>query len=610
MFILMQHLSKINPSKTKGIFHFIVPVILIVLFSGCNRTRIDQPEITTEELSQHIYFLASDSLKGRYPGTPGCRTAARYIRDHFKESGITLLGDQGFEYFKITKDIKDGKHNFLQMGNIPFTKDSDFAPMSFTTNDSLTAGIVFAGYGFDIDEDSLKWHDYKNVDIKGKWALVLRGDPEPDNLRSPFIPYSKDRDKAMTAMDKGAAGILFVSGHEFDARDQLCQLRKNIFPVSIPAIQITRKTANRFLSGTGKTIEGLEQEMIKSRKTESFVLPGKVSGRAEVIKEKVSTANVVAMLKGSDPKLKDQYLVIGAHYDHLGMGGPNTTSRRPDTVAVHYGADDNASGTASVIELAEKFASRKDSIRRSIIFVCFSAEEMGLLGSKHFVNDSLIDLKKVDAMINIDMVGRLKPDNRLEIGGTGTSPLNDSLIKATPGVAQFKLALSPEGYGPSDHASFYGKDIPVFFFSAGAHLDYHTPFDTPDKINYDGLKKVDDYIFTLAYDLVNMDQRLPFQLTGPKEGSGISRRGFKVTLGFMPDYTGDEKRGLRVTMVIPGRPAILGGMKNGDIITAVNGRPVKNIYDYMYRLAKLHVGETIAVEVLRNDQKKVLLIQL
>ncbi len=595
----------------KHFIHLTFIAFAMLAFVSCQQgIKIAQPEITTDELSQEIRFLASDSLKGRYPGTPGCRTAAEYIRDHYKADGLTLLGDNGLEYFKVTVNVKEGKNNTLKIEDKELTLGKDFIPMSFTTNGAATGPVVFAGYGFDINEDSLKWNDYAGQDVKEKWVLVLRGDPEPEDLRSPFAPFSRDRDKAMTARDKGAAGILFVSGKEFDPKDGLDKLKKNVQPVSIPALQITRRAADLLLKGTGKTLEGLEQQLNRTRKPASFVLPVTVTGHAEVEEEKVQTANVVAMLEGNDPALKDEYIVIGAHCDHLGMGGPNTSSRRPDTIAVHYGADDNASGTASVMEIAEKMASQRDQLKRTVIFVNFSAEEMGLLGSKYFVNDTLIDLSRVVAMINIDMVGRLKADSTLEIGGTGTSDIADSLLKTTPGAEDFRLALSPEGYGPSDHASFYGKEIPVFFFSTGSHLDYHTPFDTPDKINYEGLKKVDDYIFNLAFELDTLARKPAFRMAGPKEGTGVSRRGFKVTLGIMPDFAGKDTTGLRVDIVIPGRPAAHSGMKNGDVITAINGQPVKNIYDYMYRLAKLHPGETAVVEIKRKGEKKVLLVQL
>ena len=586
-------------------------ILLLLLTAACHRApRIEQPEITTGELHEEIAFLASDSLKGRYPGTAGCRTAAAYIRDHFKAAGLTLLGQEGLEPFRVTVSIRPGTDNLLVIGKDTLRAGEDYRPMSFTANASLTAPVVFAGYGFDIDEDSLQWNDYKGIDVKGKWVLVLRGDPEPDKPDSPFAAYSNDRDKAMTAADHGAAGILFASGKEFSPQDALDKLKKNVKPVTIAALQVTRRTADRLLQGTGKKIVELEWQLNKDRRPGSFTLTGTVTAHSSVEEEKVQTANVVALLEGRDPQLQNEYIVIGAHCDHLGMGGPNTSSRRPDTVAVHYGADDNASGVATVMELAEKMAAHRNELKRSVVFVCFSAEEMGLLGSKHFVNDTLIDLSKVIAMINVDMVGRLKADSTLEIGGTGTSDISDSLLKVTPGAERFRLALSPEGYGPSDHASFYGKEIPVFFFSTGAHLDYHTPFDTPDKINYEGLKAVGDYVYNLAMELDTLSRRPQFRMAGPKEGSGMKRRGFKVTLGIMPDFAGKDTTGLRVDFVIPGRPAARSGMKNGDVIIAINGKPVHNINDYMYRLAKLHPGETAVVEVKRKGEKKVLLVQL
>jgi len=429
-----------------------------------------------------------------------------------------------------------------------------------------------------------------------------------DNADSPFARYSRDRDKAMTALDHGAGGLLLVSGKEFDSKDKLEGLRKMEYNAGIPVLQITRKVADMMLSGS--SVEALEARLNKTRKPSSKLLPVTVDATASLVTDKKTTDNVVALLKGTDPILEKEYLVIGAHYDHLGMGGPNTGSRRPDTIAPHYGADDNASGTSLLMELAGKLASMTKDLHRNVVFVAFSGEEMGLLGSKYFVKDSLIDLKKVDAMINLDMIGRLNKTHKLEIGGTGTTPDADTILRSIALADSFDLALSPEGYGPSDHASFYAHDIPVFFFSTGTHLDYHTPSDTPDKINYQGLKTIGDYVVNLVDTLANIKKPLPFTQAGPKEGSGFKRRGFKVTLGIMPDYAGQYKKGLRVDLVIPGRPAAAAGMKNGDIIIGMDGKPVKNIYDYMYRLVKLHQGDRVNVEIRRGNQTMVLVVQL
>lgn len=587
----------------------LLTIMAAIILSGieCTGPKTN-PDITVKELQEHEYFLASDSLKGRFPGTPEIDIAADYIRNQFRTAGLTLLGDEGLEPFEVVTELHAGENNSLIYNGQEGVLNKDFTPLAFSGTGELEAAVVFAGYGFDIAEDSLVWNDYEGLDVKGKWVMALRGDPEPDVPDSPFARYSGDRNKAMAALDHGAAGLILVSGVEFDSRDELASLEKIEYNAGIPVIQVTRQVADALL--VPYSIERLEARINKTHKPMGFTCSGRVKASTEIIANKKTTYNVLGYLEGSDPELKNEVIVIGGHYDHLGMGGPNTGSRRPDTVAVHYGADDNASGTSLVMEVAGKLAAERTKLRRSILFIAFSAEEMGLLGSKYFIKDTLVHPGKIVAMINADMVGRLNDNRKLEIGGTGTSPVSDSLLKALPEADSFKLALSPEGYGPSDHASFYAANIPVFFFSTGTHLDYHTPADTPDKINYEGLKLIAQYIAGLAVELANMEKAPEFTPAGPPEGSGFSRRGFKVTLGIMPDYAGEYKDGLRVDLVIPGRPAAVAGMQNGDIITAMNGQPVKNIYDYMYRLVKLHAGDRVNVEVQRGDTTLVLIVQL
>ncbi len=316
------------------------------------------------------------------------------------------------------------------------------------------------------------------------------------------------------------------------------------------------------------------------------------------------------LLPGEDSTLKKEYVIIGAHFDHLGMGGPGSSSRAPDTIGVHHGADDNASGVAMMLELAQKFAATKGSHKRSIICIGFSGEEEGLLGSKHFTDDPGIDLSKVNAMINLDMVGRLTDSTMLQISGVGTAAGLKDLIYSKSDTSAVRLNLSEEGYGPSDHSSFYFKNIPVLFYFTGAHLDYHTPSDTWDKINYAGMVKISGLVFNVAEELADSPVRLSFREAGPKVEPARYRRGKGVTLGIMPDFAGIIKNGLRADAVTPGKPAALGGMKKGDIITAINGKSVNNIQDYMSRMSQLKHGQTISVEVLRGGKKEVLLIQL
>ena len=592
--------------------NFIVLIALVALFiNGCSEKKIDEPEITIDELRTSIEYLASDSLKGRFPGTPEDAQLSKFIAEQFDNAGLKLLYNNGLQDFDVTTDINAGPGNTFISEGFTGTLGENIEPFTFSGNNSLNADVVFVGYGFDIDTDSLKWNDYSSIDITGKWVLILRGDPELENMKSPFVPYSDERDKVMVAKDHGARGVLFVSGVNFDPKDELTDLRRRKSTVGIPVLHIKRDVADELLKKAGQTIKSLEESLNEERISIIIETGAKVKGSSEIIENKVTTGNVVAMLEGTDPELKDEYLVIGAHKDHLGMGGPNSGSRKPDTLAVHNGADDNASGTAAMLEIAEKLSWQGDSIRRSVIFVAFGAEEMGLLGSKYFVENPPVELSKIKAMINIDMVGRLKEDNTLQIGGTGTSDHGLEILKNLSGQEHLKLVFSPEGYGPSDHASFYGKDIPVFFISTGAHLDYHTPVDDIEMINFPGLKNLSNYTFNLAWALANTDETLVFTEAGPKHSTSRSgRRGKGVTLGIMPDFAGEIKTGLRADFVVKGKPADQGGMKNGDIIIAIEGKSVGNIYDYMFRLSKLKFGQTITVEVMRNGEKEVLLIQL
>jgi hypothetical protein len=481
-------------------------------------------------------------------------------------------------------------------------------PFSFSGNSELAAEVVFAGYGFSIKNDSIQWNDYEKADVKGKWVLLLRGDPEPNKSVSGFIPFNSDRDKALLARDMGASGVLMVSGPINDKEDSFEPLSSEAYSVDMPVLRVKRKIADKILKKTNTNIADLEMRINKTQKPFCLNTGTTVNAGSEIMVKRSGTRNVIMLLPGEDELLKNEYVVIGAHFDHLGMGGPS--SRVRDTVAVHHGADDNASGVGEMIELAEKFALTKGSHKRSIIFAAFSGEELGLLGSRYFTDHPPIDLSKVNAMINLDMVGRLRDSSALQIGGAGTAEGLKTLVRSLSDTTHIKLVLSDEGYGPSDHSSFYGKNIPVLFYSTGAHLDYHTPSDTWEKINYKGMVEISGLVYSIAVNLANNSERLKFREAGPKVDVNRTTRRKGVTLGIVPDYAGIVNNGLRADEVDPGRPADLGGMKKGDIITAIDGKTVKNIYDYMYRLGQFKHGQTISVEVLRKGKTEVLLIQL
>jgi hypothetical protein len=580
---------------------------LLVVSYSCSVVKTD---ITAEELQQHIKYLASDSLKGRLTGSPGDSLAAGYIKARFEEYGLMPLSGDGLQRFKVTEKLAAGKGNALSVNGLNFIPGEDFEPVSITANGSLKAEVVFAGYGFKISNDSVKWNDYQDVDISNRWVMILRSDPEPDNPNSRYAMFSSDRNKAMAAKDMGAAGVLLVSGQGFDASDAFDPLDKGAFPVGIPVIRIKRAAADAILARSKQNISGLEKKINTYKKPVSYPTGTSVEATAEIINHLTNTRNVTMILPGEDEMLKNEYVVLGAHFDHLGMGGPGSSSRATDTIAVHYGADDNASGIAMLIELAGKFAGTKNSHKRSLVFVAFSGEEMGLFGSKYYTDNPVIALDKINLMVNFDMVGRLKESGELTISGVGTADSLKQKLMPVIDTTKIKPVYSEEGSGASDHSAFYSKNIPVLFFYSGGHDDYHKPSDTWDKINYQGMVKIGNTAFRAVSMFANDPARLKFREAGPREDPDRPSRRRGVTIGIMPDVTGVVKNGLRIEAVTTGKPASAGGMKKGDIITSIEGKNVGNIGDYMYRMSQVKKGQRITVEVLRDGKKEVLIIQL
>ncbi|MFC1732383.1 M20/M25/M40 family metallo-hydrolase, partial [candidate division KSB1 bacterium] len=398
-------------------FNLIYSLLFISLLSTCYSQQSN-----TNVFTDHLKALADDSVKGRKPGSPEDTKAALYIRNAFQDYGLSLLGEEGFQYFDVVTEVQLGDNNYLMIDDKELEINEDYTPQGFSGNAEIEASAVFAGYGFDIHEDALVWNDYKDLDVKGKWVVILKGDPEPDSANSMFIPYSDDHDKVITAIDKGAAGIIFISGVKVSEKDELesVYFDKSQSEAAIPVIQIKRETAVLLLNN--RTIESLENKMITSHEPISFQIPTKIKGITDVIPNRVTTQNVVALIEGSDPVLKKQFIVLGAHYDHLGMGGPGSGSRFSDSLAIHNGADDNASGVAGIIELAKQFSENKKGLKQSIVFIAFGAEELGLIGSKYFTQHPLVDIDNIHSMINFDMIGRLDSvEKYLTIGGTGTS---------------------------------------------------------------------------------------------------------------------------------------------------------------------------------------------
>ncbi len=581
--------------------------IAIIFFASCTSQPSKNINITTAEIYEHISILASDSLLGRYPGDAGGIMSAEYIHKQLSEYNLTPIAEQGYQSFKVVTNCETGKNNSFTINGDSIKIEEDFLPIAFSENTSATGKVAFVGYGFEIETESLKWNDYKDIDVSNKWLMILSEDPEPNNMMSEFIAFSNNRAKAILAKDKGAIGVLLVNGVNTSKKDipQKLTYDQNISTSGIPVISITRNIANIILGSAG-TIEKIEEDIITSKNSKSIDLDVEINATANVIQNRVEARNVVFELKATTPT--DKYIVIGAHFDHLGMGGKGVSSRMPDTVAVHNGADDNASGVAGIIELAGYLSSKADTLTHNIIFIAFDAEEMGTLGSKYFVQNSPVPTENITAMINFDMIGRMKADTiGITIGGTGTAKEFDSLLNVHK--PYFMTHFSTDGYGPSDHAPFYSNDIPVLFFTTGAHGDYHTPLDDIEKLDIEKETDILTYASKIVIDIAASDSALTFQSTG--SGAKNSRRTrLKVTLGIIPDVAGVVQGGLGIDGVRKGGPAEKGGIIKGDKITAINGEAVTSIYDYMFRLSKLKPETTAIIEVERNGEKQVLLIQL
>jgi len=590
--------------------HSINIIFSLVLFAGCSQSPIREtgsspnPEITARELLEHIKFLSDDHREGRFPGSKGSREAVNYVVDNFKVNGIAPAGSNGFlQSFEFITGIALGEPNRFEIDGTSHSVGTDYSPLEFSSSGIAVANVVFGGYGFSID-DSIHWDDYANVDAEGKWVLIFRGDPDGDHPHSDFARHSPLRKKAMLARDNKAAGILFVNRAGDD--DELIPLKHspNSTAIGIPVLQISRKIANELLS---QQLEAVQDELDEKRQPNSFLIDKRVTAEVSLEKKVVDVPNVIGTIPGTDPFLKNEYIVIGAHFDHLGFGGNGSGSLMPDSNAVHNGADDNASGTAGVLELAEKLSANRIRLKRSILLMAYNAEEEGLLGSKYFVNNPTVELSSIVGMINMDMIGRMS-ENKITVGGTGTSPGFETLLNEINENHGLKLKMSPEGYGPSDHASFYVNNVPVLFFFTGTHTDYHKPSDDWEHINAEGEKQIVDLIYDLTLRLSTLDEKPVFTEAGPKEATQV-RRSFKVTFGVIPSY-GSDAEGLEIDGAKKDGPAGKAGMQKGDVITSIDGKEIKNIYDYMYRLTELKPGQSVKVKLLRGEKELTLTVNL
>ncbi len=589
-----------------------LPILLcsLALLSGCatQQEQFLSRDITVPELQQHIRYLASDELKGRKAGEEGNRLAAQYIANEFRRYGLQPAGDQGgyFQDFTFIASAKEGSNNNLAItfdgGTLRYGLDADYRTLAYSPETTITAPLVFAGYGISAP-DSLHYDDYAGLDVKDKVILVLRYSPDGPGMNR-FARRSELMAKTFTARDKGAAAVIFVTSAPGKEGYSINSLQAPPSTNSgIPGMVLRWGALDSLLRMEGKDLALIQAGIDSTKTPASFELPRTtVRLQTQIIKIVAHTANILGYLPGSDPVAGKQTLIIGAHMDHLGMGGVGSGSRKPDTIAIHHGADDNASGTAGLLELAQYFGSRAQSLKRGILFTSFSAEELGTLGSEYYVNHPVQPLDSTIAMLNLDMIGRMK-DSTLLVDGMGTSPGFERLVKME-NADSLTLKLKPDGYGPSDHSSFYAKNLPVMFFWTNLHEDYHLPSDTWDKINYPGEQKVVELVARIATALETDSARPVFTKAaapGPI-ATGGDRAGARVSLGVGPDFAEDVP-GMKISGARPGTPAEKAGLQANDVIVKFAGKDVKNIYDFTYVLGLCKPGDQVEIVVKRGDKE-------
>lgn len=578
-----------------------------------------------ERVGGDIRYLASEELEGRAPGSAGLQKAADYMRDAFKEAGLTSGVADGSYYqpFEMSLDTKLVKEQAVLVlhgpdgQNFKLALGEDYQALAIGGSGKVKAEVVFAGYGIAAPE--LKYDDFAGADVAGKVLLVLRREPQQGNEKSAFdgketTPYSYIRTKVKQATDQKAAAVLFVNDpyNTKGKKDELVPATGfGSTGSGLPFAHVTQKRVNELLAltpvktgdgGELKSVEAIEKQIDEHYQPLTQVLPG---WTAEIdftfVETKAEVANVIGVLEGEGP-LANETVLIGAHYDHLGFGPFG--SRRPNPKALHPGADDNATGTAAVVELARRFGGREKKPARRMVFMGFTAEERGLVGSNHYVNAPIFPLEDTVAMINFDMIGRLRED-KVIINGARSGKEFPALLDQANKNEGLQLDKGGTLMG-GDHFGFYQKGIPAVHFFTGLTPDYHTPDDTFEKINVPGVVKTIDFCEQFVDAVVALPARAEFVKVAPaRRGAG----GGMAYLGVTPDYS-SSVNGLKVTGVNDDSPAAKGGLQAGDIITRIGKIPVADIQGLADGLRANKPGVTVEIDVMRDDKKVTLKVTL
>lgn len=586
--------------------------VCLCLFAMAAAARGASPSIDPNLFLDDVKFLASKDLKGRGTGTPELEKAAAYIAARFRSVGLQPIdGKSYYQAFSVTTHAKLGGGNRFAYraggAHVKLAFPDDFIPFNFSAREAMSGPVVFAGYGITAPE--YNYDDYQGIDARGKIVLIMRHEPQEFDEKSVFAgkvytQHAQFWSKASNAKMHGARGVILMNdraAHTGEA-DELEKFSGAAGPenAGIPFVQVRYEIAERWFAVAGRNPGEIQKGIDQDLQPRSFAFPDSLQVEAHLDVERVvkTVHNVAGYLPGET----DEYIVIGAHYDHLGLG--EQFSLAPSLAGtVHPGADDNASGTAGVIELARWFSTQPKQ-KRGILFLTFAGEELGLLGSSFFVNHPALPLNKNVAMINMDMIGRIR-DDRVFIGGVGTGTTLKKLLEEVTPKYGLRIEYSEAGYGSSDQTSFTTKQVPVLFFFSGLHSDYHKPSDTWDKIDAPDATRLLQMIAEVGEHLRQASDRPLFvRVKEPEHPGGIvgsaNTSGYGPDFGSIPDF-GEGVKGVKFADIREGSPAAKAGLKAGDVLIEFDGKPIQNLYDFTYALRAKKPGDEVLVKVLRGS---------
>ena len=576
-----------------------------ILFALVALTAWADTRIAPQAYLDHVKYLSSDELKGRGTGTPELDKAAKYIAGKFKSFGLKPVAGSYLQTFQVTTQMKIGDGTrfayTLDGATSALKLKEGFQVVGASSAGAFDGPVIFAGYGITAPEYS--YDDYAGLDVKGKVVLIWRYEPQQFDEKSKFAgrnetAHSQFFTKGINARMHGAKAVILVNPSFNRTDDPMDTFGSSGGQASIPFLQIRADEVEKWFKAAGKSVKEVGESIDKDLQPRSFAFPEslKVDAKIDLQREQHKTSNVTGYLPGQT----DEYIVIGAHYDHLGLGDNHSLGKVGE---IHHGADDNASGTAGVLELAHWF-SKQPKQKRGILFMTFTGEELGLLGSGYYVGHPELPLEKCAAMINMDMIGRIR-DSKVFLAGSGTGASFKELIDGLKGKYDLKLDLSETaGYGSSDHTSFTTKQVPVLFFFSGLHGDYHKPTDTWDKIDAPDAAKLLDFVSDVALRLASDPERplyVRVEPPSPPKGSSGGGSGYGPYFGSIPDFA-EPPKGVRFADIRAGSPAEKAGLKPGDIMISFDGKDVNNLSDYTYLLRSKKPGDEVLVKVLRGSE--------